>query len=456
MLERIQRIALARILSDLIEADFIVEEREMDFFEKIISKDGFNISKAMLVEAKKIDFAKALSILKELDEKGRARIVESLKKLSLSDGMCVPLEAILIYSVISALTEQGRVYSVPSDGIRIDNMTAIYVENSNGTETNSAIEENYHVLCRSLEHAGFEFVYIPNVVRDFQRMGDCYLEKVVRYMIPSASSDKVDEICDSLCNMTTARFCQDLLYKKIGTNLIDSQPSLLIKINESDTINTNGDDDTERIRFSNFLQIELANNAVGMVQKMVDTYKGFINCEIRERHRLKSDKFVYFGFHRSLFDLIAYGKKQQEYILVFDFSRKTANIFFESLDGKSKVVLKLNPQEATLYMMIAKKSMEKEGLDWREHIPTKEKIDLLREYNQYYRCVGKGNVVKGYKDRTQTHHIKTKIRLLNCLANMDMFVPECVRHDNLSFYRIRAPKRFVKFVLPQEMQTSTL
>lgn len=38
MLERIQRIALARILSDLIEADFIVEEREMDFFEKIISK----------------------------------------------------------------------------------------------------------------------------------------------------------------------------------------------------------------------------------------------------------------------------------------------------------------------------------------------------------------------------------------------------------------------------------
>ena len=150
MLERIQRIALARILSDLIEADFIVEEREMDFFEKIISKDGFNISKAMLVEAKKIDFAKALSILKELDEKGRARIVESLKKLSLSDGMCVSLEAILIYSVISALTEQGRVYSVPSDGIRIDNMTAIYVENSNGTETNSAIEENYHVLCRSL------------------------------------------------------------------------------------------------------------------------------------------------------------------------------------------------------------------------------------------------------------------------------------------------------------------
>ena len=67
MLERVQRIALARILSDLIEADFIVEEKEMDFFEDTISKDGFNISESMLVEAKRMDFAKAMSILKELD-----------------------------------------------------------------------------------------------------------------------------------------------------------------------------------------------------------------------------------------------------------------------------------------------------------------------------------------------------------------------------------------------------
>ena len=51
MLERVQRIALARILSDLIEADFIVEEKEMDFFEDTISKDGFNISESMLEEA---------------------------------------------------------------------------------------------------------------------------------------------------------------------------------------------------------------------------------------------------------------------------------------------------------------------------------------------------------------------------------------------------------------------
>ena len=96
MLERVQRIALARILSDLIEADFIVEEKEMDFFEETISKDGFNISESMLIEAKRMDFAKAMSILKELDEETREELVETLKRLSLSDGTCVPLEAVLI------------------------------------------------------------------------------------------------------------------------------------------------------------------------------------------------------------------------------------------------------------------------------------------------------------------------------------------------------------------------
>lgn len=93
-LERIHKIAFARLISDLIEADLIVEEGEIDFFEKFISKDCFNISESMLVIAKKMDFAKAMSILKELDEERRTDIVGTLQSLALSDGTCAPLESI--------------------------------------------------------------------------------------------------------------------------------------------------------------------------------------------------------------------------------------------------------------------------------------------------------------------------------------------------------------------------
>ena len=102
MLERVQRIALARILSDLIEADFIVEEKEMDFFEETISKDGFNISESMLVEAKRMDFAKAMSILKELDGETREELVKKqsrwLKAYLSINAIDIKIESKVIFS----------------------------------------------------------------------------------------------------------------------------------------------------------------------------------------------------------------------------------------------------------------------------------------------------------------------------------------------------------------------
>lgn len=449
MLERVQRIALARILSDLIEADFIVEEKEMDFFEEAISKDGFNISESMLVEAKRMDFAKAMSILKEPDEETREELVETLKRLSLSDGTCVPVEAVLIYCFIMALKENAKVFSVPSEGINIENMTVIYVENTDGTEIDVAIRCNLMQIEEEFANAGFDFIYIPNVVDDFRMLGKKYLHKVVKYMIPSASTIRIDEICNSLCNLSTSRFCRDLLYKKIGVNLIDSNPSLLIKINESDLIDSLGNDDAERTRFSNFLQIELIEDVMGTIQRLVYTYKEMINADIVVKRRSRSNKFLYFGFHRSLFDLIAYSKEKKECRLVFDFSTHTAKVYFESMDCDERFILKLNPQEAALYMMIARKSLESDGLDWREHIPKAEKKKLLGEYNNIYSYIGKGNVVNEYKDRTQTHHIKTRIKVMSGLANAEMFIPEHVKCGLMSFYRIKASQDYVTFILPK-------
>jgi uncharacterized tellurite resistance protein B-like protein len=48
-LKREERIAIARIIIDLIEADFVIEAGEMEFFERAISKEWFNITDKMLV-----------------------------------------------------------------------------------------------------------------------------------------------------------------------------------------------------------------------------------------------------------------------------------------------------------------------------------------------------------------------------------------------------------------------
>lgn len=444
-LNREDKIAFARVITDLIEADFVVEADEMQFFENIISKEGFSISDVMLVEAKKMDFAKALSILKALDENSRRMVVDTLKQLSMSDGVCVPLEAILIFAVEQVLMNDAAVHSIPQTGINIDNLKVIYIENEE-TPIGEQIETKLSSIVSELKLVGFDFVYIPRLIRDFGRMEHDYLKKVVKYMIPSISDERVTAICENLRGLTTSRFCRDLLYKKLGMNLIDCKPSLLIKINDSDIVDRYESEAIERTRYSNFLQLELKGDVIDEIHSIIETYHSMISCSITVESKPRTPKFIYTGFHRSLFDLIAFGRELKEFRLVFKVSEHKANVYFESIDSdKEQVCLKLNPQEAALYYMIVQKSLSENGLDWREHIPEREKKQILAEYNKIYSRIGKANSVTEYKDRTQVHHIKNRIRTLRNVANIEMFIPEHYKSGNDSYYRIKANAKFVVF-----------
>ena len=446
-LDRTQKIAFARIISDLIEADFIVEEREMDFFEDIISKNGLNITESMLVEAKKMDLAKAVSILKELDVERRGQIIDCLKELTLSDGTCVPLEAIQIFALEQAIEHDAYIYSVPSKDIGIDNMKVIYIENDNDTNIAKEIESNYRSISNEFALAGFDFVHIPFVVKDYKKMNSDYLRKVVKYMIPSIPSEKIDTICNDLQSITTSRFCRDLLYKKICIPLLDVRPSLLVKISDSAIIDQYDVEDAERTDYANFLRIELKGDVLKEIRNLIDSYHSMINCAISVNNMPKNQKFMYYGFHRSLFDLIAYSREQKEYFLIIDITKHQAQVYFEPIDGDGeRIPIKLNPQETALFVMIVKKSFTGKGLDWREQIPSKQKKEILSEYNKIYSYIGKGNTTSEYKDRTQVHHIKNRIRSIQCLANMELFIPLHVKDGMYSYYMVKATPNRIKII----------
>ncbi len=448
-LDRLQKIAIARLLSDLIEADFIVEQKEMALFEEIISKEGLNISEAMLVEAKKMDYGKAVSVLKELDGDGRREVVAILKKMSLSDGECARSEAIRIFAVEQALLNGAKVYSVPSGNVKIDDYTVLYVENEDRTQEGRWIEEEYDMISDAFAESGFSFVHIPHVVCDFSQMPYGSLATAVKYMIPSVSAEKVGSICHDLCEMTTSRFCRGLLNKKAGIGLTESKPSFLFKIGDSIIVDQFSSDEAERTDYSNFLLIELDRGVIDNLGLLLAMYKSMVSGSIALKKESHHCKFFYHGFHRSLFDLIAYGREQKEYRLVFNISRPQAAVYFEPVDGgDEKFHLKLTPQETTLFLLIARKSIDGNGLDWREQIPNDEKLAILAEYNEIYGIIGKGNSVTEYKDRTHTNHIKNRIRVLGGISNADLFIPEHVRSGNSSLYRIKADADHIRIILP--------
>ncbi len=442
-MERQQKIAFARIISDLIEADFIVEQGEMEYFEDIISRNKLNIKKTMLSEAKRFTLAKAIKTLKELEGIEVDEVLELLKGLSLSDGTCVPLEAIQILAITQALKDGAEVLSVKSGDLQIENMTVFYIENEKDTSTNIFIENNFREINNEFALAGFRFVHIPHVARDFDSMDRDYLKKVVSYMIPSASEGRVEKICGDLCGISTSQFCRDLLYRKIGINLLGAKPSLLFKINDSSIVAQHSNDDSERITYSNFLLIELRENILETIRDLVDTYSHMVNCSIAVESQPQKRKFLYYGFHRSLFDLISYGKEKKEYRLVIDLKYRERPIMFESLDGQDKITIKLSAQEYALYILIVQESVFSNGLDWREQIDKEVKKTLVKRFNEIYEKTGKGKKAVDYKDRTQAHHIREKIKALENMANRDMFIPENIKEGKGSVYKIQAPPDFV-------------
>lgn len=443
-MERQQKIAFARIISDLIEADFIVEQGEMEYFEEIISRNKLNIKKTMLSEAKRLTIAKAIKTLKELSDVEVDEVIELLKGLSLSDGTCVPLEAIQILAIIQALKGGAEVFSVKAGDLLIENMTAIYIENEKNTTSNNFIENNYREIYNEFALAGFRFVHIPHVARDFDSMDRDYLKKVVSYMIPSSTEERADKICGDLCGISTSRFCRDLLYKKIGINLLGAKPSLLFKINDSSVVAPHSSDDAERIIYSNFLLIELGKDILKTIRELVDTYSSMVNCAIAVESQPQKRKFLYYGFHRSLFDLISYGKEMKEYRLVIDLSQRENPVVFVSFDGTDTLQIKLSAQEYALYILIVKESLSGNGLDWREQIDKTEKKELLKRYNKIYSKTGKGRSATDYKDKTQAHHIREKVKALENVANRDMFVPENIKNGKDSVYRILASSEYVE------------
>lgn len=445
-LDRIQKIAFARILFDIIEADFIIEESEMTFLEKVISSDGLNISDAMLVEAKRMKLDKVVAILKEVNDTGRKSIIEILKNLALTDGTSVPLEAILIFALMQVLEHDAYIYSVPANNLDIVNMTAIFIENHK-TPFSLSIEQYAHIIRQELAMSGFDFVYIPHVVSDYQRMNRIYLHKVVNYMIPSFSSEKIDEICHELQSMTTARFCRDILYKKIDIPLLDVPPSLLIKMNESALVEQYDADDAERTNYANFLRIELREDVVAQIQELMASYRRMVNCPINVTTNPPSQKFLYRGFHRSLFDLIAFSREKKTYNLIFDLTSKCAQVYFEPTDGTNeRIPLRLNPQETALYIMIVKESWSGIGLDWRDNPPQQVRDDILKEYNRIYSHISKGKTTRVYKDRTRTHHIKNKIQSISCIANMELFVPIHIKEGIHSYYCVKATSDNIRII----------
>ena len=438
--DRLQRVAFARVISDLIEADFIIEDTEMRFFEDINNR--FHISRDMLTEAKKKTFAWALNTLKSLTEEQKSDVRNVLHDLALSDGTCVPYEALQIIAALSVLDGKGEVFSIPSAASYVENMKAVYIESEDDTEEDKYITDHYRAISNEMSLAGFDFVYIPQIAKDYGQMGEEYLRKSISYMIPSLTEERISYIQEELCSITTSRFCRDLLSGKMGIDVLGCKPALLFKIGESYVLGVDSLDDSEKKPYSNYLKVNIEGDILQQVVDFVDSYRKLVNCSSYVEIQPVTKKFLYYGFHRSLFDLIAFCKDRTEYKMLINLENHKEPVisFISDGSGYEAEELKMTPMATSLYLLMIQQSVFGQGLDWRE-MPGKEgKDSLLEKFNSIYSIVGNRSDCKDYKDRVLVSRIKKELRKLGSIvSNIDVFIPELKNINSNSFYNVPVP-----------------
>lgn len=178
-----QRIALARIVYDLIMADKIIDDEEITKFADLFGEEN---NRNLFRQAQELTFAKAIKLLNlptyENSESEAVRNLHAeqwrkqaekaagiLNETANSDGYCAPSEAILLLAIDYFIKKNNVSYtkydvqSFKLTDIFIGKRFILYVDNSNSSKS-LEIEENYDLIVNLLASIDFQFIYIPKIV----------------------------------------------------------------------------------------------------------------------------------------------------------------------------------------------------------------------------------------------------------------------------------------------------
>ena len=303
-----QKIAIARLISDLIKSDDVICKEEIALYNHIVC--SFEISQDELHEAQFLSQADAVGYIRHMSSAEQKKIFSVLKKAAYSDNSCVAREALLLQTLSLTLNDTQDKYHLLSSQVkewRNPEKYVMYIESDYMHAINEEILQQYDTIANLLHLWKFEFIYIPKLTRSFCEMDRTYLCDIIRYMNPRLSPEMLNNLYDRLTNFTTENFTRDYLENVSHSNhFYDIEPSLLINVGTSNIpASSLAQQDTY---FMNFLTIRLDDEpdcVLNEVRRFIDLYESLITEPEYQLPKRSKGLFRYHGFYKQLFDFLA-------------------------------------------------------------------------------------------------------------------------------------------------------
>lgn len=427
-----QRIAIARIVSDMIKADNIIEESEIQMLNRF--KDLYQIDSATLSVARHLKFSSAIQDLSNLETERKIELFKIIQDVALADNICVPREALLLLALQYSLgieqdphhpgawrinpKNEAKLIACPTGENTISTQYVIYIEGQYNEGINRDIQRNLELSVLNLREWGFDFIYIPALIDEFRTMNAEYVKNVIRYMAPELADETIETVYDRLLRMDTVSFCNHVLAENLHVDSVKNEvPSLFINIGTSFVPYCSVSGPVEC--YTEFLCIPLSGDISSQIHKFTKAYSQLVSFppfDLRYTSN-KRNYFKYFGFYKAMFDFLVKAEPQESDLILHPW-----NSTFE-FPGAPIQDLNLSPQEAAVYKLIleCKYNHPWGGLP-RSYTKNQKEIEQLYSsiYHKKQALFPSQESLASIRSR-----IETKIRKqLNGLSNLEDYVPK--------------------------------
>ena len=306
--------ALAKVLSDLVQCDGIVNQGEIDFLQRVYSL--FNITLTSRKKATNISLSDAVDILKGLGNPEKTAILKMFQSLSLSDDSLDPTESLLITSLILSIgielpeTQDLNATFVSIPDLSFDTRNAVlYVEPAFDKKTNACINRDYEAICQLLRKSQREFFFLPKVVNELKSKKKTF-RNALSYIEPTLTEEQLDHIDTQLPQLDSVFLSKEIFLNYLNANgLKISKPSFFLKIGNM-----------KPGVYQDFLILETGSHPLQTLERFVQLNANIMKINptignakeealikklaLKPATKHKKDELDYTGFHKIILDIL--------------------------------------------------------------------------------------------------------------------------------------------------------
>lgn len=308
-----QKTALAKVLSDLVQCDGIVNQGEIDFLQRVYT--SFNITAASRKKAGTLTLTEAVALLKNLGKTEKNALLTLFQQLALADDSLDPTESLLITAILLSIeielpeTKGLTAHFVSIPNLNFDTHNAVlYVETAFDKSINASIQRDYEAIRDLLHSVDREFFYLPQAILDLQGIRTTFRD-TLQYIDPTLTDEQLELLDRTLYQLDSAALSKEIFLNYLKTNgLTITKPSFFFKI-----------DNLKPSLYQDFLILEIDEEPLSTLQRIIALNKGItkLKADIPNAkdqqllHRLayfsdetKKDELDYTGFHKIIIDIL--------------------------------------------------------------------------------------------------------------------------------------------------------